>query len=594
MIPGTQAQQVQQLGLDEVADAVNRTKVGDMRHRRELMRLGMSDPSTFSSQFSSTLQQPNQQANIPGYQLGTQGYETQDLGLGKYNILGQDGQSIGTGYKSVSDTISDYLKQQSQTGVRYVDSPVMSYVNGVDPFVMWNQTGTNDAGQQLYSYGENTLTASEMEAQRQASMVEVGRNQGYQNPYQQQLYQSQQQAQDAAYQQLSNTLFSRADTPQEQWEALGQLLTTGSTSNQHGLYDWFKAKYGQELSGTDTYLKQQLLDNYYGRMPNNALAEGYYGNNQQEIIQGLNTLYGTQPVIQNGRLVGYSFNGELNPLQDSWNNNTNYYTGSGWAKAKHDYTDIGQAGIGRSYNDANWWRQNLQSMGDSYLIPTEVAASNPGWTNVDYYQRGADDIKSQSALHQALPIIAQTVASAINPAIGAAAGAMINKQQGGDWKSIVPGLVAAGLGASGGTDALGGAIDTATGVGTTAANMIASGLVNGVSTGVSTGDWGKAGLSGLTSGLGRGVGSWASDAARAMGAGEGLSQLFSGVAEGATRGLSDPKHMLESALASGVGRGIGGFMNEYSPNATPEQKRDNMRNAVMLSNLGRQLFRGTR
>ena len=45
-----QFQQTSQLGLDQIADAVNRQKIGDRRLRNEMIRAGTTDPSSFAVQ----------------------------------------------------------------------------------------------------------------------------------------------------------------------------------------------------------------------------------------------------------------------------------------------------------------------------------------------------------------------------------------------------------------------------------------------------------------------------------------------------------------------------------------------------------------
>lgn len=40
--------------------------------------------------------------------VGPGNHRTEDLGLGKYNIYGDDNALLGTGYKSVRDALADY------------------------------------------------------------------------------------------------------------------------------------------------------------------------------------------------------------------------------------------------------------------------------------------------------------------------------------------------------------------------------------------------------------------------------------------------------------------------------------------------------
>ena len=55
-----QFQQTQQLGLDQIADVINRQKIGDRRLRNQMMQLGTTDPNAFAMQNKDFLQQAKQ------------------------------------------------------------------------------------------------------------------------------------------------------------------------------------------------------------------------------------------------------------------------------------------------------------------------------------------------------------------------------------------------------------------------------------------------------------------------------------------------------------------------------------------------------
>ena len=136
----------QLFSLDQIADTVNRAKLGSQRAKREAMRLGSYDQNSFGQQFSSQISQAQQPQEFAGagrqevtpnldisllnavggttskyngkdyyyspYDMsklswGTQQVGDQDLGQGKYNIM-RGGESIGTGYKSLQDTMNDF------------------------------------------------------------------------------------------------------------------------------------------------------------------------------------------------------------------------------------------------------------------------------------------------------------------------------------------------------------------------------------------------------------------------------------------------------------------------------------------------------
>lgn len=144
------------LGLDQaqIADAINRQKLGTQRQKNEMMRLGTSDPNSFAMNNSSQISQAAQPSEFWGAgrqlmspdidmsllkgvggttsNIGGQDYyyspydmsktswgnydpsQDTDLGKGQYQI-NRNGQTLGTGYKSLADTLKDYGLQDKVT-----------------------------------------------------------------------------------------------------------------------------------------------------------------------------------------------------------------------------------------------------------------------------------------------------------------------------------------------------------------------------------------------------------------------------------------------------------------------------------------------
>ena len=50
----------------QIADAINRQKIGSQRQRREMMRLGTTDPNAFALQNQPSLQQAQQPSEFLG------------------------------------------------------------------------------------------------------------------------------------------------------------------------------------------------------------------------------------------------------------------------------------------------------------------------------------------------------------------------------------------------------------------------------------------------------------------------------------------------------------------------------------------------
>ena len=117
-----------------------------------------------------------------------------------------------------------------------------------------------------------------------------------------------------------------------------------------------------------------------------------------------------------------------------------------------------------------------------------------------------------------------------------------------------------------------------------AATGAASGAVNSWSRGGDLADMFKAAaIGGVSGGVGSGVGQ------ATQGLNPTLQGFLSEAAKGAVSNLAQPKKMLESALISGIGGGLGGM---FSPNnATPKERQSNITTGKNVSNLAAKLFK---
>lgn len=289
------------LGLDQaqIADAINRQKLGTQRQKNEMMRLGTSDPNSFAMNNSSQISQAAQPSEFWGAgrqlmspdidmsllkgvggttsNIGGQDYyyspydmsktswgnydpsQDTDLGKGQYQI-NRNGQNLGTGYKSLADTLKDYGLQDKVTNNSMKD-----------------------------------------------------------------------------------------------WETLGQVLNYGSPTGDY------------------------------------TTPHATGGNNLADPITGLNTLFGSRPVISDGKIVGYS-QGQGTPDVQQWNDQRQWSEGGGWfTKPKqHFQWDVGGSALAHNYKDQNWWLNNARSTeGDNMFIKSDDVANSPGWTNSDIFQRDA-------------------------------------------------------------------------------------------------------------------------------------------------------------------------------------------------------------
>jgi hypothetical protein len=492
----------------QVADAINRQKVGSQRVKNEMMRQGTQDPGSFSMNNQQEIQQAQQPSEFWGagrreltagtdqsllgalggsttklggqdfyyspYDIskaswGTMDADDVDLGKGQYSIM-SGGKALGTGYKSLADTLKDY-------------------------------------GQGGYATGNAT----------------------------------------------------------RDWETLGQQLNyggvTGDFSSPHALG----------------------------------------GNKKADLISGLNTLYGSKPIVYDGKILGYNSPTGVDPIKDQWNQQSTNTSKSGGLFNKKITTthnwDMGNVGMGRQSVDPTWLQKNAIGGGNgTYTIAPDKAAENPGWYNQDYYNRNVGQnsqtqkqgflggifnildpiLDKLDPMHnkvqewttgsaerdQQQPYFSKIAPMIINgffPGWGSALSA-IDEASMGNGRGAVGNAAGAYLGMSGGFNTGYGNLANA------AANSAAGGAINSFASGGDLADIFKAAALGAAGGAaGSGVSSATS------GLNPALSGFLSGAAKGAVSGLAQPKSMFESALSSGAAGGLAGM---FTPtNATPEQKR---------------------
>jgi len=389
------ADQITGVGLDQsqIADAINRQKISDRRIRNEMMRQGTSDPNSFAMQNQKQLQQAQQPSEfwgagrkelLPGtdaslvgalggstaklggqdfyyspYDLSKASWATQDtddvdLGNGKYSII-QNGQNLGTGYKSLADTIkemqmpkySPYAKEKWNVTSLPNDAWMgVTDQEGLNSRVInpqWMSANKFRVGTPSQVYDPTIM--GEGSSYREVPTYER-LDQGFTSTGSD-WYKSLDEAKAAQLANASNRITGNIT---KDWETLGQILTQGDITGKYG-----------------------------GK---NALG----GNNVDDLISGLNTLYGSKPLLYNGKLFGYTQQGDVKPIQTKWNDQWSESGGNWYKKKTTNYWDQGASGIGRQYVDPSWLKANTNiSQDGTFTISPEKAAQNPGWLNKDYY-----------------------------------------------------------------------------------------------------------------------------------------------------------------------------------------------------------------
>lgn len=334
--------------LDQINDVVQRTGFSDKRKRNEAIRAGMENPGAFQEQNQGVIQEAQQPSEFMGAgrklamnqnpdqgiaslfqgnlakhgnewysygdtdysnaQFGTTGYTLKDIGYGKYDILDQNNNSLGTSYGPVRDAITAYANANINKAASSWTPTVRRDENGNE--LPWGAS-PHEQGQ-IDPYTTNPYLGQEV----------------YVPPYNSEL---------------------------GNWEALGQMINGSS----HSMGGYFPVGNGG-VPYADTL----------ARNPHNNTAD---------LISGLNTLYGSTPLIMNNKLLGYKM--DLGPGSDS----------SPFADqiTKNSKKEQMNSALWRTLKDPEEWNKlgkRLGTSGEDFFVPTENAEKLPGWYNEDKWQ----------------------------------------------------------------------------------------------------------------------------------------------------------------------------------------------------------------
>jgi hypothetical protein len=583
----------QPLDQAQIADAVNRQKVGTQRQRNEMMRLGTSDPNSFAMQNQKQIQDAQQPAEFWGAgrkiaedqapdldaagvinplvklggvynyygdtdsssaKWGTP-YGKTDLGGGKYNILGSQGQNLGTGYKSLSESIGELYKGanaptavskwKDYTGT--LDTSLFATVYGMDEG--YNQNQSKLLNQQKFADAGYRLNPTYIPAGYTEDGVAVG----------------------SQYQKMFNgydwkgTDYDTLDQANAARDATGRSYATGNN-----IRDW-------EILG-------QLLTQ--GNITGNYGQTGSLGGNQiADKIGGLNTLYGSTPLVFKDKLYGYkNALGDTTPVQHAWDKED--LVRGKWTTAYNRY--YGTAGLGREYTDTDWWSKNTKGLGNNnYFVTPEKAAENPGWYNKDYYDPHEIHINTPSGRVKDTRV-GVAIGNMIGSYFGVPIGSLISAAQNYDAGNTKQGNAALGQAAiSYATSGMDFGINTGYGA-------VVDGALQSAATGAISGGLGSLingsndfGKSMLLGGLGGAGGSLVGGLTSQYG--PAISGAASGFTSGAIRSLGS-KNMLESALQSGAAGGLGGLFTQVGDVKDKNQIKFNNQAGQQIVKLA-QIFR---
>lgn len=564
----------QTLSLDKIADAINRAKVGNQKHKNELMRLGTSDPTSFKTQFSKQLNEQQQPSEFWGAGRKLAQNQNPDEELSNYvgdalPILGGDRYYYGNTDFSIPENVQSSI-------INAGFKPTESSINPT----LYNLFGNNSPITKFRNqeYYKGTLDPSK---------GQFG-TQGY----------TQQDLGNGRYNILDNSNNSLGIGYKGLEDAIKELVITQKQVPVGFNPNW-EFEGGLPFPTPDTYSnttpysagdldKWEVLGQVLSGKPlnydptHNRTSYALSGDNLNQEIKGLNTLFGSTPVIYNNELKGYMIDPtSANESDVGYVNPQTIVRSDNEGSTKYNY------GLQRQYNDLDTWKNLTTNIDPNNLyIPRENAENIPGWTNVDNAQYHHESNGLFPKIAQGLGTLLQFTPFA--PA-GLALSTLGSLTQGNHLGGIIN-AISGGLGQSGAFDK----ISDSLGLNKDFGKYFVNGGINTLS-GLAQGkDFKQSLLSGLGSGVSDYLGNGTTNNLSDVLGNPGSRLVGSGVS-GALRSLFSGNNPIEGALSNSLSSGLGDFLSSMTNNTgenVDSRRTKNYENlSKVMTNLARQQYK---
>lgn len=328
-----------QFDLSQLSDIVSRNKISDKRKRNEMIRLGTSDPNSFAMQNQQQIQEAQQPSEFWG--AGRKIGANQNPDINAANLVG--------GLYNLGGVYNYYGDKDTSTA-QFGTKGYTTKDLGGGKFDVLDQTGT--------SLGQSFGTV--------ADAINAYRKNQY-------------QLDKAAYDKYSAEL---AENPV--YDSEGGLITAPAP-----VYHPYQARAGGFGALEDWEVLGQLLNGKLGGIFSNANPLTNFtkstrryipGNNQVENVSGLNTLFGSTPLIWDNKVQGYVM--DPTPADPSTVGYMNPYS---VGRFDNSGKTRSAAQLSREYTNPEEWAKLGKSLDENrFYVPAENAASLPGWSQKDY------------------------------------------------------------------------------------------------------------------------------------------------------------------------------------------------------------------
>ena len=514
------------LSQEQIADAVNRAKIGSQRQKNEMMRLGTSDPTSFQMNFSKQLQDQAAPQEFwgAGRKLAsnqTPDQETSDFAGAALPTLGGQRYYYGDTDYSVPENVQSSILKAGWTqagnnfdssianilGTKVVNYKGQNYYQGQDPSTV--QWGTQGYTQQDIGGGKYNI------------LDQSGNNLGI------------------GYKSLDDTIKDFTSKYNKEHPIYTPLFPQNedlSNTTQSLL------NYNPNLISGGDLEKWEILGQLLNGKPftQNNSTRYLPGNNQEESIKGLNTLFGSIPLINNGKVAGYKF--DTTPID---NTILGYQHPNLVSRIDNEGSTRYNQSLLRDYNDLDTWNKLTHSIDENNMyVPAENAEQLPGWTNKDinlYSHKGnslgSNIVKGLGAVLSFTPLAP----------LGLAMTTLASLQSGNHLGGML-GAITGGLGGLGGAGM------------SEASNYLAKGGLGALSSLAGGANGSNALLSGLGSGLGAYGGNAVSSAFKDV-LGNTGSKIFGDSVSGSLQSLFNKSNPVSGAVTGGLSSGLGSFLS---------------------------------
>ena len=559
------------LSMEQIADAINRQKLGNQKDKNNLINWGMDNQEAFRQKYGSSIIQPN--TNTPGQSV------VQPTGI----------SNIPLSNSALSPTeIESYLSGQGYKKSQGAIDPKIASILGFKDIGTYNNNyyykGEYDPS--TASWGSNDLTYKETDTpgqyqayNQQGSLLGntfgsvkdaianyqkkynaanpatvpvegVQKNYDLEDPrYSAPDYQDRLNTYYNNLANQSNPTWNRTDPYSggalEDWEVLGQMITRGTPIPR---IDYTSPRYTAQAGSGGL----------------------------SELISGRNSLYGSTPLIANNKIMGYKFN----PVVTTGNEFA--YQAPNYIKRSDTHgSTTSEDSLARVYERPDLWNDYSKNLGNNESYVDAANIDNlPGWTNA-----GTSEYNHQSSGNFGkVASVLGTILSFTPLAPLGLAISTLSQLANGNHLGAITGAIGGGLGMAGVGDKLGSSL----GIGSSAGKGLLQGGLGTLGSVVS----GKDPTQGILSGLGSYLGGELGDITKSglgglfdsSGVGNVVSDIGGKAAGGALQNLISGKNIGEGAALGGLSGGLGSMLSSMTDSGmSPEQKQKNLRSSQNLA-----------